>query len=180
MSEAWMPSKVTSALAEQTDAESFKVLEPAAGSFRNYVCLGHEPAPPAALIDRASLLTLMAPETTVLVGGLRVLGANHGGSAHGVFTERPGALTADFFIHLLDIRTAWTPASQPKIFEGRDRATGEVRWTATAVDLTFGSNAQLRALAEVYASRDGEADFIRDFVNAWTKVMKLDRFDDAG
>jgi catalase-peroxidase len=129
-------------------------------------------------VDRAQLLTLTAPEMTVLLGGLRVLGANTGGSAHGVFTKKPGALTNDFFVNLLDMGTEWKPASpEAATFEGRDRVTGELKWTGTRVDLVFGSNSVLRALAEVYGSSDGQAKFIRDFVAAWTKVMNLDRFD---
>jgi catalase-peroxidase len=130
------------------------------------------------LLDRANLLTLTAPEMTVLVGGLRVLGANTGGLPHGVFTDRPETLTNDFFVHLLDMGTEWQPsASAENVFEGRDRVTGDVQWTATAVDLVFGSHSQLRALAEVYAADDAEAKFVRDFVAAWNKVMNLDRFD---
>lgn len=166
------------ALLEQTDVNSFKVLEPAADGFRNYFRVGPTPSAATALIDRAALLTLTAPEMTVLVGGLRVLGANYGGSSLGVFTQRPGQLTPDFFRNLLDMRTAWQKSeSQAGVFEGRDRKTQEVRWTATLADLVFGSNAQLRALSEVYASSDGEAQFVTDFVAAWTKVMNLDRFD---
>ena len=166
------------ALAEQTDASSFEVLEPAADGFRNYFRHDTEPSAATALIDRAALLTLTAPEMTVLVGGLRVLDANHSGTPHGVFTKRPGVLTTDFFRNLLDMRTAWSrSASQPGVFEGKDRKTGEVRWTATLADLVFGSNAQLRALAEVHAADDGEAQFVADFVAAWAKVMELDRFD---
>ena len=129
------------------------------------------------LIDRASLLSLTAPEMTVLVGGLRVLGANAGGTAHGVLTDRPGTLTNDFFVNLLDMGTVWSGSSAEHLYEGRDRDTGAVRWTGTAVDLIFGSHSELRALAEVYASHDGEAKFVRDFVAAWRKVMELDRFD---
>ncbi|GAB3091580.1 catalase/peroxidase HPI [Lysobacter terrae] len=162
----------------QTDVDSFLVLEPAADGFRNYIRKGAEKLAATALIDRASLLTLTAPEMAVLVGGLRAIGANTGNTRHGVFTQRPGALTPDFFVNLLDMRTAWSPSeSEPGVFEGRDRKTGAVRWTATMADLIFGSNAQLRALAEVHAASDGEADFVRDFVKAWTKVMNLDRFD---
>ena len=132
----------------------------------------------ALLVDKAQLLTLTAPEMTVLVGGLRALNANHGQSRHGVFTERPEALTNDFFVHLLDIGTTWKPMSGAgDVFEGRDRVTGDVKWTATRVDLIFGSNSQLRALAEVYASDDATQKFVEDFVAAWTKVMELDRFD---
>ncbi|MFO0579124.1 MAG: catalase/peroxidase HPI [Polyangia bacterium] len=168
----------TDASLEQTDVNSFEVLEPAADGFRNYVRAGAESTVATALVDRASLLTLTAPEMTVLVGGLRVLDANTGHSPHGVFTRRPGVLTPDFFTNLLDMRTAWSRAEKsPGVFEGRDRKTGELRWTATVADLVFGSNAQLRALAEVYASSDGEAHFVHDFVAAWNKVMNLDRFD---
>jgi catalase-peroxidase len=164
------------ALAEQTDAASFAVLEPQADGFRNFRRDSLPVAPEEALIDRAQLLTLSAPEMTVLVGGLRVLGANHNGSPHGVFTHRPGQLTPDFFVHLLDMGTVWTPTGD-NLFEGRDRQRGTLRWTATRVDLAFGSNSQLRALAEVYAQDDNAAKFVRDFVAAWTKVMNLDRFD---
>jgi catalase-peroxidase len=129
------------------------------------------------LLDRAQLLTLTAPEMTVLVGGLRVLGANVGGASHGVFTKRPGALTTDFFVNLLDMGTEWKPAKTDGVYEGRDRKTGDLKWTGTRVDLVFGSNSQLRALAEVYGSSDARADFVDDFVAAWTKVMNLDRFD---
>ena len=168
----------TDATPEQTDADSFLVLEPALDGFRNYVRKGAEKLAAVALIDRASLLTLTAPEMTVLVGGLRSLGANTGNTRHGVFTDRPGTLSADFFRNLLDMRTAWKPSeSEPGVFEGRDRKTDQVRWTATMADLIFGSNSQLRALAEVHAANDGEQAFVQDFVNAWTKVMELDRFD---
>ena len=164
------------ASAEQTDAASFDVLEPIVDGFRNYEKARYSVSPEELLVDRAQLLTLTAPEMTVLVGGLRVLGANAGGSPDGVLTRRREALTNDFFVHLLDMRTAWT-ATDRGVFEGRDRATGELRWTATRVDLVFGSNSQLRSLAEVYASCDGEAKLVHDFVAAWTKVMNLDRFD---
>lgn len=167
----------TDASLEQTDVNAFEVLEPAADGFRNFVKAGTE-ATASALIDRAALLTLTAPEMTVLLGGLRVLDANVGRTQHGVFTTRPGALTPDFFRNLLDMRTAWKKSeTQPGVFEGTDRKTGERRWTATLADLVFGSNAQLRALAEVHAASDGEAGFVADFVAAWTKVMNLDRFD---
>ncbi|WP_255653962.1 catalase/peroxidase HPI [Corallococcus sp. EGB] len=166
---------------EQTDVESFLVLEPAADGFRNYVRAGAEATTAAALIDRASLLTLTAPEMTALVGGLRVLDVNHGHTPHGVFTKRPGQLTPDFFVNLLDMRTAWKRSEKTSnVFEGRDRATGDLRWTATVADLVFGSNSQLRALAEVYAASDGTAHFVQDFVDAWTKVMNADRFDLPG
>ena len=168
----------TDATQEQTDVESFAVLEPAADGFRNYFRAGDKLPPEQRLLDRANLLTLTAPEMTVLVGGLRALGANHGGSNHGVFTDRPGALTNDFFVNLLDMGTEWKPStSAENVYEGRDRGTGEVKWTATAVDLVFGSHSQLRALAEVYAADDGDDKFVHDFVAAWDKVMNLDRFD---
>jgi catalase-peroxidase len=168
----------TDATPEQTDVDAFEVLEPAADGFRNYVRAGYEDHTAAALVDKAALLTLTAPEMTVLVGGMRALDANTGNSRHGVFTTRPGTLSNDFFANLLDMRTAWQPAgTSPGVFEGRDRKSGEVRWTATIADLVFGSNSQLRALAEVHAASDGEADFVRDFVAAWNKVMNLDRFD---
>ena len=162
----------------QTDVESFKPLEPVADGFRNYQKARFAVPAEALLIDRAQLLTLTAPEMTVLVGGLRVLGANFGQSKHGVFTQRPGALTNDFFVNLLDMGTEWKATSDAKdVFEGRDRKTGVVKWTGTRADLVFGSNAQLRAVAEVYGSSDAQEKFIKDFVAAWTKVMNLDRFD---
>lgn len=164
----------TDATAEQTDAESFAVLEPRSDGFRNYHQAGHPVPAEEALIDKAQLLTLGAPEMTVLVGGLRVLGANTGGTAHGVFTQRQGQLTNDWFVNLLDMGTQWKPAADGT-YEGRDRRTGAPKWTATRVDLAFGSNSQLRALAEVYAA--SPARFTRDFVDAWVKVMELDRFD---
>jgi catalase-peroxidase len=163
---------------EQTDIESFAVLEPAADGFRNYLKTDYGIPAEKLLIDKAQLLTLTAPEMTALVGGLRVLGANVGQSQHGVFTKRPGTLTNDFFINLLDMRTEWKAVSDAQdLFEGRDRKSGEVKWTGTRVDLVFGSNSQLRALAEVYGSSDAQAKFVRDFVAAWNKVMNLDRFD---
>jgi catalase-peroxidase len=163
---------------EQTDIGSFAPLEPIADGFRNYQKVPLGTLAEAMLVDRAQLLTLTAPEMTVLVGGLRVLGANHGQSTAGVFTDRPGVLTNDFFVNLIDMGTVWTPVSEEgALFEGRDRATGAVKWTATRVDLVFGSNSQLRALAEVYAQDDAQAKFVRDFVAAWTKVMNADRFD---
>ncbi|MCL6503196.1 MAG: catalase/peroxidase HPI [Pirellulales bacterium] len=163
---------------DQTDVESFAVLEPVADGFRNYLKCGCAVPAEALLIDKAQLLTLTAPEMTVLVGGMRVLNANFGGTKHGVFTSRPGALTNDFFVNLLDMRTEWKPAAQDGgLFEGRDRKTGELRWTATRVDLIFGANSQLRALAEVYGSFDAKQKFVHDFVAAWNKVMNLDRFD---
>jgi catalase-peroxidase len=168
----------TDASQEQTDAASFAALEPIADGFRNYQNAKLGVPAEALLIDRAQLLTLTAPEMTVLVGGLRVLGANTGSSKHGVFTERPAALTNDFFVNLLDMGTEWKAVSDAKdIFEGRDPKTGEVKWTGTRVDLVFGSNAQLRALAEVYGSSDAQEKLIQDFVAAWTKVMNLGRFD---
>ncbi|SEO14883.1 catalase-peroxidase [Gemmobacter aquatilis] len=163
---------------EQTDAESFAPLEPMADGFRNYQKKAFTVSAEELLVDRAQLLTLTAPEMTVLVGGLRALNANHGGTAHGVFTQRPGTLTNDFFVNLLDMGTVWTPVSAAQdLFEGRDRATGAVKWTATRVDLAFGSNSQLRALAEVYGQNGAQAKFVADFVAAWTKVMNADRFD---
>ncbi|MDH4159375.1 MAG: catalase/peroxidase HPI [Actinomycetota bacterium] len=168
----------TDASQEQTDTESFAVLEPTADGFRNYLGKGHERSAEQLLIDRAQLLTLSAPETTVLVGGMRALGANHGQSELGVLTDRPETLSNDFFVNLLDMGTTWEPTSDTEeTFEGRDVATGQVKWTASRVDLVFGSNSQLRALAEVYASSDASEKFVRDFVAAWDKVMTLDRFD---
>ena len=162
----------------QTDVDSFKVLEPVADGFRNYQKARYAVPAEALLIDRAQLLTLTAPEMTVLVGGLRVLGANFGQTKHGAFTTRPGALTNDFFTNLLDMGTQWKATSDTKeMFEGRDRKTGAIKWTATRADLVFGSNAQLRAVAEVYGSSDAQGKFIADFVAAWTRVMNLDRFD---
>jgi catalase-peroxidase len=166
------------ALLEHTDVESFAVLEPVGDGFRNYVAKGFESSTSNLLLDKANLLKLTAPEMTVLIGGLRVLDANAGHSQHGVFTKRPGTLTTDFFVNLLDMRTVWQVADKDAgTFEGRDRTTGEAKWTATVADLVFGSNSQLRALAEVYASSDGQAAFLSDFVQAWNKVMNLDRFD---
>ncbi|QUW83502.1 catalase/peroxidase HPI [Streptomyces mirabilis] len=163
---------------EHTDAESFAALEPAADGFRNYLGKGNRLPAEYLLLDRANLLTLSAPELTVLVGGLRVLGANHQQSAHGVLTATPGTLTNDFFVNLLDLGTTWTPTSEDATtFEARDDATGEVKWTGTRADLVFGSNSELRALAEVYAGDDAKAKFVKDFVAAWDKVMNLDRFD---
>ncbi|HTW77029.1 MAG TPA: catalase/peroxidase HPI [Thermoplasmata archaeon] len=167
----------TDASPEQTDVESFGYLEPVADGFRNYLRAGLAVPAEELLIDRAQLLTLTAPEMTVLVGGLRVLRANFAQSPDGVFTDRPETLSNDFFVHLLDMRTEWTPTSDENRFEGRDRATDAPRWTATRVDLVFGSNSELRALAEVYGSADAHAKFVRDFVAAWTKVMNADRFD---
>jgi catalase-peroxidase len=168
----------TDASAEQTDVESFAVLEPKADGFRNYLGKGIRLPAEYLLIDRANLLTLSAPEMTVLVGGLRVLGANYDRSKLGVFTATPGSLTNDFFVNLLDMGTTWQPTSEDATaFEGRDAATGELRWTGSRADLVFGSNSELRALAEVYASDDAKEKFVRDFVAAWNKVMNLDRFD---
>ncbi|MDX2205269.1 MAG: catalase/peroxidase HPI [Hyphomicrobiaceae bacterium] len=168
----------TDATAEQTDAHSFAPLEPVADGFRNYKRGKQRLSTEEQLVDKAQLLTLTAPEMTVLVGGLRVLGANTGQSTHGVFTDRPETLTNDFFVHLLDMRTEWKPAdSSNEIFEGRDRKTKDLRWTGTRADLIFGSHSQLRALAEVYGSSDAKEKFVKDFVAAWTKVMNLDRFD---
>ena len=170
----------TDAAQEKTDVASFAVLEPIADGFRNYLKGRYTMSAEALLIDKAQLLTLTAPELTALVGGLRVLNVNAGGSAHGVFTARPGALTNDFFFNLLDMSTEWKPASpEADIFEGRDRKTGDLKWTGTRVDLVFGSNSQLRAFAEVYACADGQAKFTADFIFAWNKVMNLDRFDVA-
>ncbi|HUH10172.1 MAG TPA: peroxidase family protein, partial [Brevundimonas sp.] len=169
----------TDASQEQTDVDGFKVLEPGAEGFRNYLQVRFNVPTEELLIDRAQLLGLTAPEMTVLVGGLRVLGANHGGSKHGVFTDRPGQLTNDFFVNLLDMKTGWkqVDGEGDETFVGSDRFSGEERWTATRTDLVFGSNAQLRALSEVYASADAGTKFVRDFVAAWTKVMNADRFD---
>jgi catalase-peroxidase len=168
----------TDASQDMTDAESFAVLEPRADGFRNYLRHGEKLAPETLLVDRASLLTLTAPEMAVLVGGMRALNANFGQSRHGVFTDRPGTLTNDFFVNLCDLGTEWkVSASAENVYEGRDRATGEAKWTATAVDLVFGSNSQLRAISEVYACDDAQEKFVRDFVAAWNKVMNLDRFD---
>ena len=168
----------TDASQEQTDVKSFAVLEPTADGFRNYLGKGHRLPAEYLLLDRANLLTLSAPEMTVLVGGLRVLGANCQQSPLGVLTTRPGSLTNDFFVNLLDLGTTWKATSEDsEAFEGRDTATGEVKWTGSRVDLVFGSNSELRALAEVYASDDAKAKFVNDFVAAWDKVMNLDRFD---
>ena len=168
----------TDASQEQTDVESFAYLEPAADGFRNYLKTRYSVSAEELLIDRAQLLTLTAPEMTVLIGGLRVLNGNFGQSQHGVFTARPETLTTDFFVNLLDMKTTWKPSADDEgVFEGRDRKTGELKWTGTRVDLVFGSNSQLRALAEVYGCEDSQEKFVRDFVAAWNKVMNLDRFD---
>jgi len=168
----------TDATQEQTDVSSFEVLEPAADGFRNYILKGHEGLAAELLVDKANLLTLTPPEMTVLIGGMRVLGANSGPNKHGIFTDRPETLTNDFFVNLLDMRTSWQKSSLSEgVLEGRDRSTGELKGTGTIVDLVFGSNSQLRALAEVYASSDAQDAFVHDFVSAWNKVMNLDRFD---
>ena len=168
----------TDALAEQTDVESFAVLEPIADGFRNYVRAGEASPPEHLLVERANLLTLTVPEMTVLIGGMRALNTNIGHSAHGIFSDRTDALTNDFFVNLLDMSTEWTPSASSKdVYEGHDRASGAAKWTGTAVDLVFGSNAQLRAVAEVYACDGSEEKFVLDFVAAWNKVMNLDRFD---
>jgi len=166
------------ALQEQTDVTSFAVLEPKADGFRNYLKSKFSVSAEEILVDKAQLLTLTAPEMTVLIGGMRVLNTNFGKSQHGVFTKRPETLTNDFFVNLLDMNTEWKPLSGDRdIFEGRDRKTGELKWTGTRVDLIFGSNSQLRALAEVYASSDAQEKFVNDFIKVWEKVMNLDRFD---
>jgi catalase-peroxidase len=168
----------TDASQEQTDVEAFAVLEPRADGFRNYIKAGQKLSPETLLLDRANLLRLTPPEMTVLVGGLRVLGANVAQSRHGVFTKKPGALTNDFFLNLLDMGTEWQPSSSdPSVYEGRDRSGSQVKWTATAVDLVFGSHSQLRAIAEVYASSEGKEKLVGDFITAWDKVMNLDRFE---
>ena len=168
----------TDAMPEQTDVEAFAVLEPTADGFRNYLGKGNRQPAEYLLIDKANLLTLSAPEMTVLVGGLRGLGANYQGSPLGVLTSTPGSLTNDFFVNLLDMGTTWEPTSEDaETFQGRDATTGEPKWTASRVDLVFGSNSELRALAEVYGSDDAQEKFVHDFVAAWDKVMNLDRFD---
>ena len=168
----------TDASQEQTDALSFTVLEPSADGFRNYRKKKFSVSAEEMLIDRAQLLTLTAPEMTVLIGGMRVLNTNYGHSPHGVFTKNPESLTNDFFVHLLDMNTVWTSMTEDSyLFEGRDRKTGEMKWTGTRVDLIFGSNSQLRAIAEVYGSADSQNKFIQDFVAAWNKVMNADRFE---
>jgi catalase-peroxidase len=163
---------------DQTDLDSFAVLEPIADGFRNYQKAKYSVSAEELLVDKAQLLTLTPPEMTVLIGGMRVLNTNHGQSENGVFTDRPEALTNDFFVNLLDMGTSWNAVSTDEsLFEGRDRKTGEVKWSATRVDLVFGSNSELRALAEVYATADSQEKFVHDFVAAWNKVMNLDRFD---
>jgi catalase-peroxidase len=170
----------TDASLEQTDVDSFEIMEPEADGFRNYAKADYAIPAEEMLVDKAQLLTLTAPEMTVLVGGLRVLGANHAGATHGVFTHRPGVLSNDFFVNLVDMSTEWKPTSEAaQVFEGRDRKTGAVKWTGTRVDLVFGSNSLLRALAEVYAQDDSKEKFVRDFVAAWTKIMNADRFEIA-
>jgi catalase-peroxidase len=162
---------------EWTDVESFAVLEPTADGFINYLRNGHKRLAEALLVDRAELLTLTAPEMTVLVGGMRALNANFGQSKHGVFTNRPETLTNDFFVNLLDMGTQWQTTSTEGVYEGRDRATGKIKCTGTRVDLIFGSNSELRAIVEVYASDDSKEKFVKYFVGAWAKVMNLDRYD---
>ncbi len=167
----------TDATAAMTDVESFAVLEPKADGFRNYFAKGLNQSPTAMMVDKANLLGLTVPEMTVLVGGMRAMNANTGEAKHGVFTDKPGALSNDFFVNLLDMSTEWTKSKTDGVYEGRDRSSGKVKWTATPVDLMFGSSSELRSVAEVYAEAGGEAKMIDDFVKAWTKVMTLDRFD---
>jgi len=168
----------TDATQEWTDVESFAVLEPAADGFRNYLQAGQRKSAEELLVDRANMLTLTAPEMTALVGGMRALNTNVGQSEHGVFTKNPGALTSDFFVNLLDMNIDWQASSKfDGVFEGKDRGTGDLKWTGTRVDLAFGSNSELRAIAEVFACDDSQQKFVRDFVGAWNKVMNLDRFD---
>jgi catalase-peroxidase len=172
----------TDASQEMTDVHSFAAMEPAADGFRNYLRKGHPLSAEELLVDRAQLLELTAPEMTVLLGGLRVLNANVGQAKHGVFTNRPETLTNDFFVNLLDMNTKWQPSNTVEgvsqgVFEGRDRATDTIKWTGTRVDLLFGSNSQLRAIAEVYACDDSKEAFVKDFAAAWNKVMNLDRYD---
>jgi catalase-peroxidase len=168
----------TDATQKQTDVDSFAVLEPTADGFRNYLRNGQRSPAEELLVDRAQLMKLTAPEMTVLIGGMRALNANFGQSKHGVFTNRPETLTNDFFVNLLDMNTKWQASSASEgVYERRDRATGELKWTGTRVDLIFGSNSQLRAIAEVYACEDSKEKFVKDFVAAWNKVMNLDRYD---
>ena len=167
----------TDASQEQTDVHSFSVMEPKADGFRNYLRKQNGTSPEELLVDRAQLLKLTAPEMTVLIAGIRALNANFGQSKHGVFTDKPGTLTNDFFVNLLDMNTEWQPSSTEGVYEGRDRKTGKVKWTGTRVDLIFGSHSQLRALAEAYACSDSKEAFVKDFVAAWSKVMNLDRYD---
>jgi catalase-peroxidase len=174
---AFAPGRVD-AMQDQTDVASFSVLEPAADGFRNYYKMGQTRSPAEMLVDRANMLNLTVPEMTVLVGGMRALNANKGGAAHGVFTDRPGTLSNDFFVNLLDMSTKWNKSAATEgLYEGVDRKTGKVKWNATPVDLIFGSNSELRAVAEVYAAADGKEKFAQDFAKAWAKVMNLDRFD---
>jgi catalase-peroxidase len=174
---AFSPGR-TDASQQQTDVHSFAVMEPVADGFRNYLRSGQAPSAEELLLDRAQLLTLTAPEMTVLIGGLRALNANFGQTKHGVFTNRPETLTNDFFVNLLDMSTKWEPSSRyDGVYEGRDRSTGKTKWTGTRVDLVFGSNSQLRAIAEVYASNDSKEALVKDFATAWSKVMNLDRYD---
>ena len=165
------------ASAQQTDTESFALLEPRADGFRNYFADGNPRPPAEMLVEKAAFLNLTIPEMTVLVGGMRAMDGNAGGSPHGVLTDRPGTLSNDFFVNLIDMSTQWSEPSTEGVYEGRDRVTGALRWTATPVDLIFGSNSELRSVAEHYAADDGEQPFLEDFVQAWTKVMTLDRFD---
>jgi catalase-peroxidase len=168
----------TDASQEQTDVHSFAVMEPIADGFRNYLRNGQPLSAEELLVDRAQLLTLTAPEMTVLVGGMRALNANFGHAKHGIFTKRPETLTNDFFVNLLDMHTKWQPSPTSEgVFEGRERTTDKLKWTATRVDLIFGSHSQLRAIAEVYGSNDSKERFVKDFAVAWTKVMNLDRYD---
>jgi catalase-peroxidase len=168
----------TDATQDMTDADAMEVLEPQADGFRNYLRDGEKLPPEILLVERAFMLNLTAPEMAVMVAGMRALGANTGGSPHGVLTDRPGQLTNDFFVNLLDMATEWTPSeSSEDVYEGRDRSSGNVRWTASEVDLVFGANSQLRAVAEVYAADDAAGKFVTDFVATWNKVMNLDRFD---
>jgi len=167
----------TDASQEQTDVDTFDVLEPRADGFRNYIQVGEKLTPETLLLDRANLLNLTPSELVVLVGGMRALGTNHDGSAHGVLTNRPGVLTNDVFVNLLDMATEWSTSSTEHVYDGKDRATGEQRWTATAADLVLGSHAVLRGIAEVYGAADASEKFVKDFAAAWAKVMELDRFD---
>ena len=167
----------TDASQAQTDVNSFHVLEPTADAFRNYYSKGAYMSPTLMLVDKANMLELTVPEMTVLVGGMRALGANSGDAKHGIFTSRPGVLSNDFFVNLLDMSTKWEKSSTPGLYNGVDRKSGKNKWTATPVDLIFGSHSELRAIAEVYAANDGKRKFVRDFAKAWTKVMQLDRFD---
>ena len=173
---AFVPGRMD-ASALQTDVDSFALLEPRADGFRNYFADGNTRSPAEILVEKAAFLNLTVPEMTVLLGGMRAMDVNAGGSPHGVFTDRPGTLSNDFFINLIDMSTQWSESLAEGFYEGRDRATGALRWTATPVDLIFGSNSELRAVAEYYAADDGEQAFLEDFIDAWTKVMTLDRLD---